>query len=187
MLRLLPSNVLELRDPNLTLTKPGEDYKLAAERLHVSTQHEVERYLTRRSRQVLRRREVCVQPRRLISYRRFSVSRASWRARDGLREDRLLLLSEVSPSAPFSVGNAMSRNRLVHSFADVAIVANSGAKGGTWAGSTENLRHNWVPLLVREAEDAGEGTVALLENGALPLSDGALGSPEEFVQRARGC
>ncbi len=103
--------------------------------------------------------------------------------RDGLRENRLLLFSEVSPSAPFSVGSAMSRNRLVYSFADVAVVANSGVKGGTWTGATENLKNSWVPLLVRQAEDAGEGISPLLEQGALPVRDAEAGSSEDFVRR----
>ncbi len=103
--------------------------------------------------------------------------------RDGLRENRLLLLSEVSPSAPFSVGSAMSRNRLIYSLADVAVVANSGHRGGTWAGSTENLKQGWVPLLVRAQDDAGEGISPLLEQGALPLKDTDLDRAEDFVGR----
>ena len=103
--------------------------------------------------------------------------------RDGLRENRLLLFSEVSPGAPFSVGSAMSRNRLVYSFVDVAVVANSGVKGGTWTGATENLKKSWVPLLVRQAEDAGEGISPLLEQGALPVRDAEAGSSEDFVRR----
>lgn len=103
--------------------------------------------------------------------------------RDGLREKRLLLLSEVSPSAPFTVGNAMSRNRLVYSFADVAVVASSGVKGGTWEGSRENLKHGWIPLLVRNGAGSGDGAAALLEAGALPLDDCEVESAGPFARR----
>ncbi len=77
----------------------------------------------------------------------------------------------------------MSRNRLIYSLADVAVVANSGARGGTWAGSTENLKQGWVPLLVRAEDDAGEGISPLLEQGALPLKDTDLDRAEDFVGR----
>lgn len=103
--------------------------------------------------------------------------------REGLRDGRLLLLSQVSPGAPFNVGNAMARNRLVYSFADVAVVASSGDKGGTWEGSKENLKHDWIPLLVRDEADAGDGASALLESGALPLGDREVDAGTAFLRR----
>lgn len=102
--------------------------------------------------------------------------------RDALREGRLLLLSEVSPTAPFAVGNAMSRNKLVYCLSDVAVVANSSSKGGTWSGALENLEHRWVPLFVRDAKDAGEGIEGLMKAGARSLRDGCLEAAETLEE-----
>lgn len=108
--------------------------------------------------------------------------------RDALRDGRLLLLSEVSPTAPFVVGNAMSRNKLVYCLSDVAVVANSSSKGGTWSGALENLEHGWVPLFVRDAKDAGEGIEGLIEAGARSLRDDHLEAAttvEEVLEAAQ--
>jgi predicted Rossmann fold nucleotide-binding protein DprA/Smf involved in DNA uptake len=79
-------------------------------------------------------------------------------------------LSPYRPDAPFSVGAAMGRNRLIYCLARAAIVVNSAAgSGGTWAGALEAIGKGWVPIHVRDA-DPGSGNAALIAKGGLPLS-----------------
>lgn len=80
----------------------------------------------------------------------------------------LCLATPYSPNAPFSVGLAMGRNRLIYTLADYAIVVASDVdKGGTWAGATETLRNKWVPVFVLEHPAMPEGNKQLLQKGAL--------------------
>jgi predicted Rossmann fold nucleotide-binding protein DprA/Smf involved in DNA uptake len=62
----------------------------------------------------------------------------------------------------------MGRNRLIYTLADYAIVVALDAEtGGTWAGATETLKNNWVPVFVLEHEQMPEGNKLLLQRGAL--------------------
>ena len=80
----------------------------------------------------------------------------------------LCLATPYSPSAPFSVGTAMGRNKLIYTLADYAIVVASDAeKGGTWAGATEALRAKWIPVFVLDHPNMPEGNKLLLKKGAL--------------------
>jgi predicted Rossmann fold nucleotide-binding protein DprA/Smf involved in DNA uptake len=83
----------------------------------------------------------------------------------------LCLATPYSPSAPFSVGTAMGRNKLIYTLADYAIViASDVEKGGTWAGAAEALRAKWVPVFVLEHPAMPEGNKMLLQKGALGFS-----------------
>ena len=78
------------------------------------------------------------------------------------------MVTPYSPSAGFSVGAAMGRNRLIYTLADYAIVVASDARtGGTWAGATEALKNNWLPVFMLEHEQMSEGNTLLLQKGAL--------------------
>jgi len=91
---------------------------------------------------------------------------------------QLALVTQFHYSAPFSIGNAMARNKLIYCLAEFAVVAAASEQtGGTWTGATENLKERWVPLFVRAADDAPAGNSALLKAGALPLFDSEL-TPE---------
>jgi DNA processing protein len=80
----------------------------------------------------------------------------------------LCLATPYSPSAPFSVGTAMGRNKLIYTLADYAIVVASDAeKGGTWAGATESLRAKWIPVFALDYPGMPEGNKMLMEKGAL--------------------
>jgi predicted Rossmann fold nucleotide-binding protein DprA/Smf involved in DNA uptake len=99
--------------------------------------------------------------------------------REPILRENLLILSCVHPDAPFSVGNAMGRNRFIYALARfAAVVASAAGEGGTWAGAIENLAHRWVPLFVREEASAPEGNRKLLLRGAIPLPREILTSPE---------
>ena len=82
----------------------------------------------------------------------------------------LALLTPYSPSAGFSVGAAMGRNKLIYGLADYAlIIASDLEKGGTWAGATEALKAGWVPVFVLDSDDAPAGNRRLLKMGAQPF------------------
>lgn len=83
-------------------------------------------------------------------------------------QKNVLYLSEQAYDEPFSVSRALSRNRLIHALGEKTLVAQCRVcHGGTWAGTTENLKHGWSPVFVRN--DASEGTTALLARGAQPV------------------
>lgn len=90
--------------------------------------------------------------------------------REGLQNNRLLLLSSFYPEAGFNTGNAMARNKYIYALSDAAIVVKSDhSKGGTWAGATENLKKNWTPIWVRNSEH--QGNQELIKLGAHPMQD----------------
>lgn len=58
--------------------------------------------------------------------------------------ENILYISEDSFDAPFSAQRALRRNRLIHSLGRITFVAQSAlGMGGTWDGTTRNLRHGW--------------------------------------------
>jgi predicted Rossmann fold nucleotide-binding protein DprA/Smf involved in DNA uptake len=87
--------------------------------------------------------------------------------RSALSKGDACLATPHHPSAGFSVGAAMGRNRLIYTLADHAIVVASDAeKGGTWAGASEALRAQWLPVFVLEHSNMPQGNRLLLEKGA---------------------
>jgi predicted Rossmann fold nucleotide-binding protein DprA/Smf involved in DNA uptake len=87
---------------------------------------------------------------------------------DALRRGDLCLATPYLPSAGFSVGAAMGRNRLIYCLADYAIVVASDAqKGGTWSGATEALKAGWLPIFVLDHFAMPEGNRLLLQKGAI--------------------
>jgi hypothetical protein len=64
---------------------------------------------------------------------------------------RQKLLTPNLPTAGFSVGGAMGRNKIIYGLADFAVVVSSDFQtGGTWAGAVEALKGGWCPVFVRE-------------------------------------
>ena len=104
--------------------------------------------------------------------------------RRAIVDESLVLATTLKPDAGFDVGNAMARNRLIHTLADRAVVVASDlGKGGTWAGATENLKHGWVPLFVRSEPDAPAGNAELLRRGAVPVHDADLDDAGDLFDR----
>lgn len=108
--------------------------------------------------------------------------------KEALRRGDLCLVTPYSPNAGFSVGAAMGRNRLIYCLADYAIVVASDAEtGGTWAGATETLKNNWVPVFVLEHNQMPEGNKLLLQKGALafphPFKDKPVKLPEWLKEK----
>jgi predicted Rossmann fold nucleotide-binding protein DprA/Smf involved in DNA uptake len=90
-------------------------------------------------------------------------------ARYALSEGRLVLLSACHPSAGFTVGNAMGRNKLIYAMADYGLVVSADhKKGGTWAGAEEELKRSPArPVFVRTGNNTPLGNKKLLELGAV--------------------
>jgi len=110
-----------------------------------------------------------------------------------IADDRLLLLTPYHPRAPFSIGAAMGRNKIVYGLAKWAlVVAAALEEGGTWAGAVEALRARWTPVFVRDAEPAPSGNKPLVARGALPfptdfaVHDGAAGAYLERLASSSG-
>ena len=107
---------------------------------------------------------------------------ASKAYREGLRDNKLALVSPFYPEAGFSPGNAMARNKYIYAMSESVVVVKSDYdKGGTWSGAKENLKKQWVPLLVRSSNHQGNkeliklGGIEITEDfndfNALPRSD----------------
>ncbi len=95
--------------------------------------------------------------------------------REYLLEERLTLVTPYSPTAGFSVGAAMGRNKVIYGLADRAVViASDWEKGGTWAGAIEALKAGWVPVFVRDGAGGSPGNRELLRRGARSLAEPSL-------------
>jgi DNA processing protein len=87
-----------------------------------------------------------------------------------LLDERLALITPYAPTAGFSVGAAMGRNKIVYGLSDFAVVVSSDFQtGGTWAGAVEALKANWRPVLVRDGDSVPKGNRELIKLGAAPL------------------
>lgn len=90
--------------------------------------------------------------------------------REAIDSGHLTMVSAVHPNTSFVVGNAMYRNRLIYALSDLTlVVSTSGAKGGTWAGATQNLKHRWAPLAVWTGVGAPEANSELVKRGGYPF------------------
>ena len=95
--------------------------------------------------------------------------------RSKLMSGDLALITHYSPSAGFSVGAAMGRNKLIYALAEYAlIIASDAGKGGTWAGATEALKARWAPVFVLDGPNVPEGNRRLLQKGAVPFPESLL-------------
>lgn len=90
--------------------------------------------------------------------------------RDPIEEGRLCMATPLSPSAGFSVGAAMGRNKLIYALSKVTlVVASDKETGGTWAGATEALKKRTAPVAVWEGPGEGPGNAKLVRLGATPV------------------
>jgi DNA processing protein len=95
--------------------------------------------------------------------------------RDFVINGRLALLTPYSPTAGFSIGAAMGRNKVIYGLADFAVVVSSDYQtGGTWAGASEALKANWCPVFVRESTGVPKGNRELGKLGAVALPEDEL-------------
>lgn len=82
-----------------------------------------------------------------------------------LERPNLLYLSEEDYDAPFSSLRALRRNRIIHTMGSLVFVAQCREEhGGTWNGTTQNLRSHWTPVYA--FQDGSPGAEALERQGA---------------------
>lgn len=94
-----------------------------------------------------------------------------------LLDGHLVLLTPYAPTAGFSVGAAMGRNKVIYGLADFAVVVSSDFQtGGTWAGAVEALKAGWCPVFARDGEGVPKGNRELLKLGAAALVESELPS-----------
>lgn len=83
-------------------------------------------------------------------------------------DGQAVLAAPVHPDAGFSVGSAMSRNKLIYALADVTYVAAvEEGEGGTWSGAAEALRRGYGHVAINPDARAAE---ALQNLGARPVA-----------------
>ena len=83
--------------------------------------------------------------------------------------DRVLYLSEEDYDQAFSAQRALSRNRIIHTLAQMTFVAQcSYQTGGTWDGTVRNLQGNWSPVFC--FDDGSMACRQLCQMGANPVS-----------------
>ncbi|GIV02169.1 MAG: hypothetical protein KatS3mg015_0999 [Fimbriimonadales bacterium] len=93
-----------------------------------------------------------------------SLESAVRKSRQILEEGVACLATPYTPSARFSVGNAMGRNKLIYGHAQVTVVVSaSEGTGGTWAGAVEAIKKGYGVVAIRVGPDAPPGNRALLE------------------------
>jgi DNA processing protein len=99
-----------------------------------------------------------------------------------LLDGQLALLTPYAPTAGFSVGAAMGRNKVIYGLADFAVVVSSDFQsGGTWAGAVETLKAGWCPVFVRDGSAVPQGNRELLKLGAGPLAESELANIDQFI------
>jgi len=101
-------------------------------------------------------------------------------------EGELALLTPYLPSAGFSVGGAMGRNKIIYGLADYAVVVSSDLeKGGTWAGAVEALKAGWCPVFVRADPGVPPGNCELVKQGAVRIEQKDLDNAADLLSRLR--
>lgn len=94
--------------------------------------------------------------------------------RQALLEGAACLCTPYSPSARFTTGNAMGRNKIIYGLSRVTVVvASSNGEGGTWAGATEALRKRYGRVAVWVGAGAGPGNDSLVKAGGTPIERAA--------------
>lgn len=95
-------------------------------------------------------------------------------------------MSTYRPDAPFSVGAAMGRNKLIYCLARAGVVVHATANsGGTWAGAVEALQAGWVPVFVNAGSKTG-GNTALIRRGGRPVRSADLADLAALVAESDG-
>jgi predicted Rossmann fold nucleotide-binding protein DprA/Smf involved in DNA uptake len=85
----------------------------------------------------------------------------------------VLYLSQEGFDLGFSSQRALSRNRVIHSLGSLTLIAQCGnKKGGTWSGTTDNLRHGFSPVFC--FDDGSSAVKELTQMGATAITTGQL-------------
>ena len=85
-----------------------------------------------------------------------------------LPKENVLYVAEEAFDAPFSAARALNRNRVIHALGQMTFVAQCTlGKGGTWDGTTKNLRCDYSPVLC--FDDASAASCELVQMGATQI------------------
>lgn len=89
--------------------------------------------------------------------------------------ENLLYLAEDGFDLPFTSLRALSRNRVIHALGHLTFVAQCDlGVGGTWDGTTKNLRGNWSPVFC--FDDGSPAAIELEQMGAALVKPEQLGA-----------
>jgi len=108
--------------------------------------------------------------------------------RRAVTDGRLCLCTPYKPTAPFSVANAMGRNKLIYALSKATLVVAADAEtGGTWAGAVEAIRQSTTSVLVWSGAGGGPGNALLAQRGGIGVArlDELFPLPEPPAPRAR--
>jgi predicted Rossmann fold nucleotide-binding protein DprA/Smf involved in DNA uptake len=100
--------------------------------------------------------------------------------------ERVLVISQFLPDAPWAGHQAIARTVVAYALADaIVVVAADADRGGTWIGALEGLRKR-RPVFVRRLrhdDRSCPGNARLIERGARPLPDDAEQAAAEILLR----
>lgn len=97
------------------------------------------------------------------------ISVVADRLQDHPLHPRMLFLSEDGFDLEFTPLRALSRNRVIHCLPGKTFVAQcTYEKGGTWDGTTQNLRHGWSSVFCYA--DGSQAIRELVQRGAVPIT-----------------
>lgn len=84
--------------------------------------------------------------------------------------ENVLCCSAYGYDLPFSAGRALYRNELIHALGEKVFVAQCpSTSGGTWSGTSYNLKHGLSDVYV--LDDGSDGARSLCELGAIPVEE----------------
>ncbi len=91
--------------------------------------------------------------------------------RRAIHEGRTIMFTPYNPDSPFSVGNAMGRNKLIYALSALTlVVAAEAGTGGSWSGAAEALRRGFGRVAVWRGPGEGPGNEKLEGRGAVPVT-----------------
>lgn len=100
---------------------------------------------------------------------------------DHAERDNVLYISEEDFDEPFSAQRALHRNRIIHALGLMTFVAQcTYGKGGTWSGTSQNLRKLWSPLFC--FDDGSEAMSELERMGAKLIDQEELSSFQDLSE-----
>ena len=83
----------------------------------------------------------------------------------------VLVVSSYHPKAPWSVGLAMDRNKIIYALAHEIYAAESGNTGGTWEGVLNGLKRGRKVFVRNAALNEKNANNLLISKGAIPVDE----------------
>lgn len=83
----------------------------------------------------------------------------------------VLIMSTYHPKAPWSVGLAMDRNKIIYGMAMEIYAAESGSSGGTWTGVLNGIKRGRKVYVRKAGTEENNANNLLISKGAIPMDD----------------